>query len=489
MRSRSLPLLASLVVALLALGTTVAGAVQDQPTFVRSMGTSGSGDGQLLGPIDADVDATGNSYVANYLNDRIEVYGPTGGFVRTIGGPGTGDGQLAKPTGLVVFDDPSVGRQRLLVADFDNDRLQVFELTGAFVSKLTTVAGATPETLSFPGAVDVAADGRIAVADRNNDRVLVLGSDLALDLEIDVASNAASVAFSPDGSLVHVFLTIARMETYSTDSGALTGSFETVPLTSSSGYHVHVDDIGYLYFTDFVVDEVAKVSPTGELQWLLDTEGSGPGAFQGPYAARPTSDGRLLVVDAGNARIQELDLCPTDFDDVGDTHPFFFEICWMATTNVSTGYADGTFRPANAVTRQAMAAFLYRFAEEPAFPDPLTASFSDVPTDAAFFTEVEWMAAEGISNGYGDGTFRPGAAVSRQAMAAFMYRAAGEPTFTPPVTATFSDVPTTHQFFAAVEWMAAEGISTGYGDGTFRPTAPVSRQAMSAFLARLGLLV
>ncbi|HDH04199.1 MAG TPA: S-layer homology domain-containing protein [Nitrospirae bacterium] len=57
-----------------------------------------------------------------------------------------------------------------------------------------------------------------------------------------------------------------------------------------------------------------------------------------------------------------------------------------------------------------------------------------------------------------------------------------------PGTATFSDVPTTHPFFQEIEALAASGITTGYGDGTFRPTNYVTRQAMAAFLSRaLGL--
>jgi hypothetical protein len=58
----------------------------------------------------------------------------------------------------------------------------------------------------------------------------------------------------------------------------------------------------------------------------------------------------------------------------------------------------------------------------------------------------------------------------------------------PPSVASFSDVPTTHPFFAEIEALASSGISTGYADGTFKPSSFVTRQAMAAFLARaLGL--
>ena len=48
--------------------------------------------------------------------------------------------------------------------------------------------------------------------------------------------------------------------------------------------------------------------------------------------------------------------------------------------------------------------------------------FSDVPADHPFHDEVAWLADAGISTGYGDGTFRPGDTVTRQGMAAFMQR-------------------------------------------------------------------
>ena len=74
-------------------------------------------------------------------------------------------------------------------------------------------------------------------------------------------------------------------------------------------------------------------------------------------------------------------------------------------------------------------------------------------------------------------------------MSAFLYRIAGSPDFTDPAEATFADVGTGHAFFSEVEWMAAEQISTGYDgspDPTYRPGEPVTRQAMSAFLHRLA---
>lgn len=53
---------------------------------------------------------------------------------------------------------------------------------------------------------------------------------------------------------------------------------------------------------------------------------------------------------------------------------------------------------------------------------------------------------------------------------------------------TFTDVPPSHPFFDEIEWMASTGISEGYADGTYRPSDPVTRMAMSAFMQRAAEL-
>ena len=112
--------------------------------------------------------------------------------------------------------------------------------------------------------------------------------------------------------------------------------------------------------------------------------------------------------------------------------------------------------------------------------------FRDIWATTPFRTEIEWMLAAGITTGFADNTFRPTALVERQAMAAFIYRLAGSPEFPSPAHATFRDVPVGAPFFKEIEWMAATGITTGYSDGTFRPRGSVERQAMAAFIYRLA---
>jgi len=200
----------------------------------------------------------------------------------------------------------------------------------------------------------------------------------------------------------------------------------------------------------------------------------------------------VAVLSAGlmpgaTAAVDETTAGAASFADVPVTHPFYDEIHWMSEEGISTGYTDGTYRPAVAVSRQAMAAFLYRFAGEPEFEAPDVATFPDVPVGSDFYDEVEWLYEFEIADGYTDGTFRPTSAVSRQAMSAFIFRLVGEEY--EPAGQTFPDVPVSSPFYPTIEWLYELEIADGYADGTFRPAAPVSRQAMAAFLFRTDLVL
>lgn len=182
------------------------------------------------------------------------------------------------------------------------------------------------------------------------------------------------------------------------------------------------------------------------------------------------------------------------FTDLGSTG-FATEVTWMKTSGISTGYPDGTYRPHETVTREAMAAFLYRMAGKPAYTPPSVSPFVDVPTNHLFYKEITWMHASKISTGWADKTYRPYENVTREAMSAFIKRFSGDycsvlsaETFVAPSTATFTDSRTS-VFYKEIEWMRTASISTGYPDRSYRPFDNVTREAMAAFLYRTDVLV
>ena len=189
------------------------------------------------------------------------------------------------------------------------------------------------------------------------------------------------------------------------------------------------------------------------------------------------------------------------FSDVRPSTAHFEDIIWLNYAQVTTGYDDGTFRPMKPVARQDMAAFLFRVAkleglvDDDWFPSHYYANtFNDVDMDTPHAIEIWWLATTGISMGYEDGSFRPTSPVTRQDMAAFLFRLAnlagkgGASDSWMPTDAqqsAFMDVDLSTSHSREIWWLASANVSTGYNDGTFRPMQNVCRQDMAAFLHRL----
>lgn len=184
------------------------------------------------------------------------------------------------------------------------------------------------------------------------------------------------------------------------------------------------------------------------------------------------------------------------FRDVSASTEHGSSIEWAAEHGITTGYADGTFRPRAPIERQAVAAFLFRMAGDPGYQAaPGVPLFVDVSSGSLFGREISWLKGHTVTFGWADGTFRPDSAVDRQTMAAFLYRLFGGPLrragLDPDVAGVspFVDVPASSQFAVEVAWLRAVGVTTGWSDGTFRPMAPVTRDAAAAFCHRMDWLL
>ncbi|WP_298455402.1 glycoside hydrolase family 3 N-terminal domain-containing protein [uncultured Cellulomonas sp.] len=177
---------------------------------------------------------------------------------------------------------------------------------------------------------------------------------------------------------------------------------------------------------------------------------------------------------------------PATFPDVPATHHFAEQIAWLVERGITTGYEDGTFRPTTPISRQAMAAFVYRLVHDGAdAPECTTKPFVDVDVANQFCGEIEWMKSASLTTGYADGTYRPEVANSRQAMAAFLHRLfTDEDHAAACAAAPFPDVSVGDPFCGEIAWLKEHDLATGYDDGTFGKAAPMSRQAMAAMLYR-----
>ncbi|MGW9551041.1 ExeM/NucH family extracellular endonuclease [Citricoccus zhacaiensis] len=166
-----------------------------------------------------------------------------------------------------------------------------------------------------------------------------------------------------------------------------------------------------------------------------------------------------------------------DFSDNQPGSVYYAPVRWMQTAGVTTGYTDGTYRKAAEITRGESVAFLQRYLAPEYTTDPAEAVFPDVPAGAPHFTPIAWAADDSdgapVSEGYTDGNFRPGQDVTRAEFVTFLYRAVDGAAVEHELG--FEDVPDTNPYYEAISWAAAEGIVNGYTDGSYRPYDPISR--------------
>jgi len=162
-----------------------------------------------------------------------------------------------------------------------------------------------------------------------------------------------------------------------------------------------------------------------------------------------------------------------------------------AAADIVGGYSDG-YHPEEAVTRAQMAVYISRALAggDAGVPTgPAIATFTDVPVNHWAFRYVEYAYARHIVGGYWNG-YLPRRVVDRGQMAVFVARAIVDPTgdegligYTPPSTPTFPDVPAYHWSYRWIEYLYAQGIVGGYGDG-YHPEETVNRAQMAVFVQR-----
>jgi DNA-binding beta-propeller fold protein YncE len=209
-------------------------------------------------------------YVADYWNDRIEVFGLDGSPHRSIGRAGKGSGEFGSPGGVAVSVEGD-----LYVADFYGQRVQHLTADGQFIEQWgnTGEIGVASGLFNYPTDVALGSDGSLYIADGYNDRIQVFGAD---------------------GKFVRKWGGPFGMNIF----GPFNGWFATV--TS-----ITLDTQGNLYVADFYNNRVQKFSVDGQFLTSLGQKGTGPGQFQYAIAVAVAGDGAVFIADFANNRIQK----------------------------------------------------------------------------------------------------------------------------------------------------------------------------------------
>ena len=175
------------------------------------------------------------------------------------------------------------------------------------------------------------------------------------------------------------------------------------------------------------------------------------------------------------------------FSDVPAGHWAYNAVTMLAAEGINEGYGDGTFRGDNNITRYEAATMLSKILTKSRNVSVTggTMKFSDVPSGHWAYRHVSILATMGISKGYGDGTFRGDKNITRYEMA-LMIANLVEQDLDGSIKKVnpFTDVPSEHWAGEAVTILAAKGINEGYGDGTFLGNRNITRYETAMMISK-----
>jgi RHS repeat-associated protein len=306
------------------------------------------GAGDFAYPIDAAVDAHGDVWVTNGYGNEVEEFSASGTRLGTYSKYGAGSGEVGEPTGIAV--NQSTGN--VYVADYKNNRIDEWSEKGVFVrafgwgvsngeAKLETcttscqagVAGSGAGQLKESAGVAVDASGNVWVTDEGNNRVqefTEIGGFLRTfgfgvtneesKLEVCTSACHAGKAGSGEGELSrpggivvsggHVYVADSgnnRVEEFGTE-GAYVAQFGSKGSGNgqfSTPNGMAADSAGDLYVTDVGNDRIEEFSSSGVYITQFGKAGAGNSEFDDPEGVAVNAAGEAYVVDSENSRVQK----------------------------------------------------------------------------------------------------------------------------------------------------------------------------------------
>ncbi len=174
------------------------------------------------------------------------------------------------------------------------------------------------------------------------------------------------------------------------------------------------------------------------------------------------------------------------FTDVNDTDWFSGAVKYVTEKGLFNGTGNGTFSPQGGMNRAMLVTVLWRLEGSPDAAGG--ASFNDVPSGMWYTTAVKWASENGIVNGVTADSFAPSSYVTREQIAAMLYRYAqykGTDVSSTETLAAYSDAADISTWAQpAVKWAVAHGVISGMTDGTIRPQNTATRAQVATMLMR-----
>jgi DNA-binding beta-propeller fold protein YncE len=277
--------------------------------FINKWHSGSDRPGFFYSPHAIAVDAAGNIYVADSLNYRIQKLDPSGNFVKSWGKYGTGNGEFggipdSHQGPHAVALDPISGN--VYVADTLNNRIQMFDSSGNYLDQL---GGLTrPSGLAFDGAgnfyVAEWSAHRIKKFDKNKNQLAVWGSQGSSDGQFQ---NPHGIAVDADGYVYVADANNNRIQVFDANGNfeGKWGTFGQEDGQLNQPWDVAIDSDGNVLVADTYNDRVQKFTPNGCFISRLGQTGSLPGQFAQPQSIAVGPDGALFVLETTNNRIQK----------------------------------------------------------------------------------------------------------------------------------------------------------------------------------------
>lgn len=318
--SRRVSVLLLVLLGVVLISTSSAAAI----SFVLKWGTSGTADGEFIGPRGIAVDSSGDVYVAGG-DPRIQKFNSTGTFIFKFGGSGSSNpGEFVAPAGVAVDSAGNIYVTESF-SDRTNDFVQKFNSSGTL---LTSWGSQGAGNSQFFGAAGVAVDasGNVYVADPGNHRIQKFtsaggfitkwGSSGSGDGQF---SGPLGVSIDSSGNVYVADTLNNRIQKFDSSGAFITkwGSAGSGDGQFSSPCGVSADTSGNVYVSDTGNSRIQKFSSTGTFLETFGASGSGDGQFSGPQYVAADATGNIYVADTGNDRVQKLGAAPPVVSNAG----------------------------------------------------------------------------------------------------------------------------------------------------------------------------
>jgi tripartite motif-containing protein 71 len=264
----------------------------------ESPGAHERGDGQFYYTEGIDIDSSGNVYVAEQGNDRVQKFDSNGNFIIKWGGLGKGNGQFDVAYALAIDSNDYV-----YVSDSDNCRIQKFDSNGNFIIKWGSYCGMEIRrgcNKNSPGAIEPG-DGQfssphgIAVDSSNN-------------IYVTEETNHRIQKFDSNGNFITKWGSYCSIEDHSRCNKNSPGAIEPGDGQFNHPMGIVIDRRGFVYVADHMNHRIQKFDSNGNFITKWGTYGEKDGQFNRPHGITVDGSDSLYITDSLNARIQKFSI-------------------------------------------------------------------------------------------------------------------------------------------------------------------------------------